>query len=310
MGETLTFTVSEGGERLDRYLVERSELSRSQLQRLIGEGLVTVNGRPAKAGLRLAPGDQIRAEFAPPPAPQALPQALPLAVIYEDSDVLVINKPPGLTVHPAPGHPDRTLVNALLAHFPEIARLSGSLRPGIVHRLDKDTSGVMVVAKHAVALQHLAHEIKERRVTKKYLALVEGQLSPPRGLVDAPIGRDPSHRQRMAVVADGREAYTRYRVLQSYPDHTLVEAELVTGRTHQIRVHFAAIGHPVVGDTRYGRPSPLVRRQFLHAQVLGFRLPSSNTPVEFTAPLPPDLQVALDRLATAEPAESSALAAP
>ncbi|MBI4497179.1 MAG: RluA family pseudouridine synthase [Chloroflexi bacterium] len=310
MAETLTLTVTEGSERLDRFLVSHSTLSRSRIQQLIGEGRVTVNGQPAKAGLRLAPGDVVHAELSPAPALCATPQALPLNVVYEDDDLLVINKPPGLTVHPAPGHPDRTLVNALLAYRPELASLADTLRPGIVHRLDRDTSGLMVVAKHPAAQEHVARQLQERQVSKKYLALVEGTLTSPRGLIDAPIGRDPSHRQRMAVVAGGREAYTRYRVLQHFPEYTLLEAEPVTGRTHQIRVHLAAIGHPIVGDTLYGRPTPLVPRQFLHAHGLGFRLPSSNQRVEFSAALPPDLRAALDRLALAAPADPPALASP
>lgn len=307
MAKMRTFTSQNDGERLDRFLAVQSGVTRTYAQRLIADGEVTVNGRPGKASYRVIAGDVVQADIAPSPLPSLTPQAFPLAVVYEDDDVLVVNKPAGLTVHPAPGRPDRTLVNALLAYRPEIGALNSDLRPGIVHRLDKDTSGLMVVAKHAAALGHLAQELKERRFTKKYLALVEGQLTPARGLVDAAIGRNPSHRQRMAVTTDGREAYTKYQVLQPFARHTLVEAQPVTGRTHQIRVHLAAIGHPVVGDTVYGTASPLVGRQFLHAYVLGFRLPVTQRPVEFTSSLPPDLQAALDRLA-AEGVDSPALA--
>jgi 23S rRNA pseudouridine1911/1915/1917 synthase len=282
---------------LDRFLAERSPFPRTRIQQLIAAGAVQVNGRAAKSAQRLAAGDRVEGVLSPVPAPDLAPQPLatPLPVVYEDADLLVIDKPPDLTVHPAPGHPDRTLVNALLAHVPELRTSGGGIRPGIVHRLDKDTSGLMMVAKRAAAQEALSRQIAEHRVLKRYYALAEGQITAERGLIDAPIGRDPGHRQRMAVVQDseGKAAYTRFRVLRRLAQATLLEVELVTGRTHQIRVHLAAIGHPVVGDALYGHPSPLLPRQFLHACALGFTLPSTGRRVEFTSELPADLQQAL-----------------
>lgn len=299
MSDLLQLDVEVSGERLDRYLAQRCALSRSQIQRLIQEGSVSVNGRTAKAGLKLASGDQVAALLTVPPSPALVPEDIPLAVVYEDEDLLVIDKPAGLPVHPAPGHSHHTLVNAVLAHCPELAVEEGSLRPGIVHRLDKDTSGLMMVAKHQRAQLHLEQQLRERTVTKGYLALVEGKVSAERGLIDAPLGRDPRHRQRIAVLAGGREARTHFRVMRPVGDYTLLEIRPETGRTHQIRVHLAAIGHPVVGDGVYGRKRGLLARQFLHAHLLGFRLPSNGQYQEFTAALPPDLQETLSHLSGA-----------
>ena len=293
-----TFVVGAGAEdRLDRYLAGRcADLSRTRLTRLIGDGLVAVNGGGAKASMTVHRGDEITL-VVPPPAPTSLEaEALPLAIVYEDADLLVVDKPPGLPVHPSPGHPSHTLVNALLAHCTDLSGIGGVLRPGIVHRLDMDTSGLVVVAKHDAAHQALARALKERRVTKVYLALVWGRPQPPEGSIDAPIARDPRNRKRMAVVSGGREAQTSYRTLESHEEVTLLELRPRTGRTHQIRVHLASIGHPIVGDAVYGRrKTDLVTRQFLHAAGLGFRLPSTGEHREFTAPLPPDLQQALAR---------------
>ena len=295
----LEWTVQEDGERLDRFLAARVEgYSRSALQKLIGDELVLVNGVPVKAGYKLSQGDLVSAYLPPleiPPSPK--PQLMDLDVIYEDQDLLVINKPAGMVVHPAPGHLSGTLVNALLARYPELAG-EGSERPGIVHRLDRDTSGLILVAKHPAAKAHLQAQFKRRQVDKTYLALLHGVLEPVQGIVEAPIGRDPRNRKRMAVVTEGRPARTGYRVRQHYPEHTLVEATLETGRTHQIRVHFAAIGYPVAGDTVYGRRHSALdlRRQFLHAWRLAFALPSSEQERSFLAPLPHDLQSVLDDL--------------
>lgn len=234
-----------------------------------------------------------------PPAEELtlLAEEIPLAIIYQDFDIIVVDKPPGLTVHPAPGHPRGTLVNALLAVAPDLQGIAGTLRPGIVHRLDKDTSGLMVVAKNDRAQQALQRQLKERKVKKSYLALVHGVPSPREGVIEAPIGRHPKNRKKMAVVAGGREAQTRYRVQEQFADrYSLLEVEPVTGRTHQIRVHMAAIGHPVVGDATYGRRSPLIGRQFLHASKLAFGMPLGGREVEFESPLPPDLREALVRL--------------
>jgi 23S rRNA pseudouridine1911/1915/1917 synthase len=288
------------GERLDRF-VARSlpELTRSRVRRLIDEGFVTVDDRlPAKAGAALASGHRVSVTV-PPPEPATLePEAVPLRIVYEDDDLLVVDKPPGMAVHPAPGHSSGTLVHAVLAHCPGLSTVGGEGRPGIVHRLDKDTSGLIIVAKNDAAHLSLARQLKERRVEKTYIALVEGRLKQREGVIDAPTGRHPVRRKKMAVVEGGREARTRYRVLREIDGRSLVEVRPETGRTHQIRVHFAAIGHPVVGDPVYGRGRPAVplRRQFLHAQRLAFRHPRTGDRLELEAPLPEDLAQALAEL--------------
>lgn len=289
--------VAGGGERLDVFLVTRTEgISRSRAQRLVADGLVTVNGSPARAGLRLRAGDRVLVRLPPPPPTELVPEPLPLTVLYEDEELLVVDKPAGLAVHPAPGHPRGTLAHALLAHRPQLARVGEALRPGIVHRLDRDTSGVMVVAKTEEARVELMRQLAERSVRKTYLALVRGVPQSPEGVIEAPIGRDPRHRQRMAVVEGGKEARTRYQVRERFAGAALLEVHPETGRTHQVRVHLAAIGHPVVGDPVYGRRSELVPRQFLHAARLRLRLPSTGEEREFEAPLPPELEAALARL--------------
>jgi 23S rRNA pseudouridine1911/1915/1917 synthase len=308
---SLTAGPAEAGQRLDRVVAAAlPDLSRAYVQRLIDDGRVTLNGAPAKASAKLRPGDQVRVTE-PPPTPVAdlRPEPLPLAVVYEDAAVLVLDKPAGLVVHPAPGHPAGTLVNAILAHAPEVA-MNGSQRPGIVHRLDKDTSGLMVVAKSDAARAALVEQFAGRAVLKEYLALVHGQPAAP-AVIDAPIGRDPRNRQRMAVVANGRPARTEIDAVERFPGYTLLRARLHTGRTHQIRVHLAFIGHPIVGDPVYGRrATPLtdaagrlrplpVARQFLHAARLGFTLPRRDEWREFTSPLPPDLVATLEALRAA-----------
>jgi 23S rRNA pseudouridine1911/1915/1917 synthase len=297
MPETLHFVVDKAGSRLDKYLTERCEgFSRTYIQKLIEDGYVMVNGHPAKASLRLSRGDRISLVL-PPPAPVNLvAEDIPLMIVYQDADLLVIDKPAGIPVHPAPGHPHHTLVNALLAHCPDLAGINGSLRPGIVHRLDKDTSGLMIVAKNGSAHLNLTAQLRDRSVVKQYLVLVRGHLSPPQGAIEAPVGRDPRQRKRMAVTAAGREAYTRYKVEKYLGDYTLVKAVLKTGRTHQIRVHFSAIGYPVAGDAVYGVRVPFLRRQFVHACYLRFRSPSSGELMEFTSALPPDLRQAVEFL--------------
>jgi len=226
-----------------------------------------------------------------------LSESIPLNIPYEDDDLLVVEKPAGLTVHPAPGHTSHTLVNALLSHLPHLADIGDSLRPGIVHRLDKDTSGLMLVAKNSKAQEHLIGQFKSRSVTKAYIALVRGRLTPETGVIEANIGRDPRNRKKMAVVEGGREASTEYQVIKYIGDYTLLEVRLRTGRTHQIRVHLAAIGFPVVGDKVYGVRSPFLSRQFLHACRLGFSLPSSGEYIEFKSELPADLEQALKDIA-------------
>jgi 23S rRNA pseudouridine1911/1915/1917 synthase len=297
-GYRLIVAPEEAGQRLDRYLAQRlPDLSRTRIQDLIADGAVTVRGKTARPATRVSAGEVIEVVVPPPVAVRLEPEAIPLDVVYEDADLLVINKPAGLVVHPAPGHAGGTLVNALLARCPDLAGIGGELRPGIVHRLDKDTSGLIIVAKHDRAHQFLAAQLKERRIDKRYLALVDGAPASESGTIDAPIARDPRHRQRMAVVAGGRPAVTHFRVRRRYARHTLLECRPVTGRTHQIRVHLAAIGCPVAGDRVYGRKEPTLPldRHFLHAARLTFTLPSGQTRT-FEAPLPPDLQRVLDRL--------------
>ena len=294
MDKVYNFIAGEPGTRLDKYVCHQlGELSRTRIQKLIADGYITVNDQVAKAGLKLNIGDRLRVIIPPVPPSRLTPEAIPLNIIYEDDDLLVIDKPAGLTVHPAPGHLSHTLVNALLSHFPHLAALSDSLRPGIVHRLDKDTSGVMLVAKSSVAQTDLVEQFKARSVAKAYLVLVKGHLTPEDGAIEAPIGRDPGNRKRMAVVASGREARTEYRVIRYIADYTLLEVKPETGRTHQIRVHFSAIGYPVVGDKVYGVKSAYLSRQFIHASRLGFKLPSTGEYVEFKSELPPDLAQAL-----------------
>jgi len=269
------------------------------LQRLIGQGHVLVNGQRTKASQRLASSDTIAVELPPSPG-RPLPEPIPLAVIYEDQDIMVIDKPAGLTVHPAPGHPSHTLVNAILAHCPGLTMSNEVMRPGIVHRLDKDTSGLIVIAKNDLAREYVAAQFKSRTVTKRYLVLVRGRLSPEQGIIEAPIGRDPHHRRKMAVTESGRQATTQYQVREYLDDHTLVEVSPITGRTHQIRIHLSAIGCPVVGDSTYGVRSAHLHRQFVHAFGLGFRLPSTKQYQEFVSPLPVDLEQALHYLARRE----------
>jgi 23S rRNA pseudouridine1911/1915/1917 synthase len=291
----------DGGLRLDKYLARAwPELSRSQIQKLIAAGAVTVDGKPVKASYIVRPGELIEAELPPSEPLEVLPEPIPLEVVYEDDDLLVINKPPGLVVHPAAGHHSGTLVNALLARYPEMGA-EGSPRAGIVHRLDKDTSGLIVAARTEAARLALQEQFKRRQVHKVYLALLEGRPPQPRGVIDAPLGRDPRHRKRMAVVGDGRPARTTYRVLESFAEYTLVQVEPETGRTHQIRVHFAWLGCPLAGDTVYGRrkgrrKEPSLDRQFLHAWKLRFALPSGGEEIECVAPLPPELEAVLAEL--------------
>jgi len=295
--EVFHFESSVSGMRLDRYLAQLlPKFSRSYLQRLIQEGYVVVNRGKAKAGRRLNRGDVIAVKV--PSQPNVpVPEPIPLIIVYEDNDIIVVDKPPGLVVHPAPGHSDHTLVNAILAHCPDLAPGGDRLRPGIVHRLDKDTSGLMVVAKNESAREYLISQFKNRAVTKGYLVLVKGKLFPEVGIIEAPIGRDPRRRKRMTVVDGGKEARTQYQVRQYLGSYTLLEVVPFTGRTHQIRVHLAAIGHPVIGDPVYGVKSACLARQFIHAFRLGFRLPSTAQYQEFISPLPEDLQQALECLA-------------
>lgn len=292
--EAKIIQVAEPVTRLDKYLAARyPELSRSRLQKLIEQGHILVNGCGAKASQKLDAGDEISISL-PPPEPTSLTaEPLPLTILYEDNDLIVLNKPAGLTVHPAPGHASHTLVNALLAHCPGLAAFGNSPRPGIVHRLDKDTSGLMLIAKTSAAQQNLINQFKARSVSKGYLVLVKGRLTPTRGIIEAPIGRHPANRKRMAIVASGRPARSSYKIKEYIDNYSLLEVAIETGRTHQIRVHLSAIGYPVVGDPVYGVKSVYLKRQFVHSYRLGFHLPSSGEYQEFTCDLPPDLNQAL-----------------
>jgi 23S rRNA pseudouridine1911/1915/1917 synthase len=302
----IEFQVQEGKVRLDKFLAEKlPDLSRSAAQRLIDSGQVTVNGDPVKASYKVSAGDEVVAFLPADEPPGLVPEAVPLEVVYEDQALLVVDKAAGMVVHPAPGHPAGTLVNALLAHCPELAT-SGGERPGIVHRLDRDTSGLILVAKNDKVRRALQRQFKERQVQKAYTALLDGHLQPAWGRIEAPVGRDPQHRQRMTVLSGGREAVTEYHVLEQFAhqvgpaagDYSLVEAEPLTGRTHQLRVHFASIGHPVVGDEVYGRRRQRlpVPRQFLHARRLGFKHPLTGERLSLEAPLPEELDTLLDLL--------------
>ena len=298
MEKVVRIIADRSGVRLDRFISEKCpELSRTYAKKLIEDGHITVNGKTVKASLTLNTGDSLSIRIPPPEPSHLVAENIPLNIVYEDKDLLVVDKQAGLIVHPAPGNPKHTLVNAILAHFPDLPDGGDSLRPGIVHRLDKDTSGLMLVAKNRQALNNLANQFKTRSVTKTYLVLVKGHLSPRKGFIEAPIGRDPHNRKRMAVVEKGRDARTEYRVIKYVGDCSLLEVRLETGRTHQIRVHLSAIGYPVVGDATYGVKSPFVSRQFVHAHLLGFKLPSSGEYIEFKSELPPELEQALDKIA-------------
>jgi 23S rRNA pseudouridine1911/1915/1917 synthase len=290
--------------RVDRYVADATGLSRSYVQKLISDGRLTADGLAIRANTIVGTGAELRLDVPPPVALEVAPDRdIDLVVVYEDQDLLIIDKPAGLVVHPAPGHADGTLVNALLAHGDGVTwgGIAGVQRPGIVHRLDRDTSGLLMVARHDAAQASLMAQLKARRVKKTYLALVQGSVAAAAGRIEAPIGRDPKHRTRMAVVADGRPSVTGYRVRERFDRWTLLELDLVTGRTHQIRVHLDAIGHPVAGDRVYGtgtsrRGPDGLARLFLHAWRLELTSPSDGHLIRATAPLPPELESVLDGL--------------
>ena len=301
--ETFVAGEAEDGLRLDKFLADAfPDCSRAYLQRLIGEGDVEVDGRLVKQNHRLIAGSTVVVAFTEPERPEHLiPEDLPLEVVYEDADILVINKPTGMVVHPAPGHPTGTVVNALLWHQPQLS-ISGTERPGIVHRLDKDTSGLLAVGKTDRGYSTLLQQWAKRSVEKRYVALVRNRVEPERGVIDAPIGRDVRNRLRMAVAPSGRPSETEFHVDQRFRDGTLLSAKPITGRTHQIRVHLAFIGHPIVGDAVYnqfrgemGGTRAIVPRQFLHAAGLAFDNADGER-IELASPLPSDLAIALERL--------------
>jgi len=300
---TLSIQADEAGIRLDRYLTfVLTGFSRTTIQQLIVGGEVLVNGHTGKSGYTLRIGDEVQLMSLNMlgKATNIMPRSLPLNIIYEDKDLLVVNKAAGMVVHPAPGHVDDTLVNALIALYPDIQRENSEQRPGIIHRLDKDTSGLIIVARNAATHSALADQMKRHAIVKHYLALVEGVVALDQGSIDAPIGRNPRHRQQMAITTvRSRAARTHFRVQERFERHTLLLLELETGRTHQIRVHLKAIGHPIVGDPVYGSGSInrglTLKRQFLHAYQLKFTHPTTGNAVNLEAPLPEDLQALLDR---------------
>jgi 23S rRNA pseudouridine1911/1915/1917 synthase len=300
---TLSIQADEAGVRLDRYLTGVVPgISRTTIQQLIEDREVLVNGRASKSGYTLRIGDKVQVMSLNlyGKAPDIMPRALPLDIVHEDKDLLVVNKAAGMVVHPAPGHHDDTLVNALIARYPDIMREDSQLRSGIIHRLDKDTSGLIIIARNAVTHSALAGQMKRHEIVKRYLALVEGVVALDQGSIDAPIGRNPRRRKQMAItVVRSREARTHFRVLERFNRHTLLLLELETGRTHQIRVHLKAIGHPIVGDPVYGSDRInrgfTLKRQFLHAYQLKFTHPTTGNVVNLEAPLPEDLQAILDQ---------------
>lgn len=289
----------EAPERLDKYLVEQlQEFSRSRIQGLIADGFVDVNGQAAKkAGQTLESGSDVIVRIPPPVPTDLIPEDIPLNILFENDDLLVIDKPAGMVVHPAAGHASGTLVNAVLGYDPEIEGIGGEERPGVVHRLDKETSGLIVLAKNERAHRWLQDQFRSRQVEKTYLALVDGKPPTPTGRVEAYIGRDPSHRKKMAIVPEsrGRESVSEYKTVESFHKHTLLEFHPLTGRTHQIRLHCAFLGCPIVGDEIYGRKKPTVeiRRHFLHAYRLKIVLPGEKEPRFFEAPLPEELEQVL-----------------
>lgn len=298
--QTAVVPPEAGGRRLDVFAASLPGIvSRAMAQRLIETGELTVDGRRVRASLRLAGGERIAYVLTPPAPAAAEPEEIPLEILYEDGDLLVVNKPRGMVVHPAAGNRRGTLVNAVLAHAGTLSGVGGVARPGIVHRLDKDTSGVIVVAKNDQAHLGLAAQFKAHSIDRRYLALVKGKLKSREGTVEGNIGRHPRHRKKMAVVATGgKPAVTHWRVLEELPGYTLIEAALETGRTHQIRVHLSRLGHPVAGDPAYGGKAGELglAGQALHAAVLGFRHPRTGEQLSFRTPPPPDFLAALARL--------------
>ncbi|MEK5060319.1 RNA pseudouridine synthase [Paenibacillus sp. FSL H7-0326] len=286
-------------ERIDKYIADSMEgVSRSQVQIWIGDGQVTVNGSQVKSNYKLAAGDKIVLVVPEVAAVEILPENIPLEVVYEDSSVIVVNKQRGLVVHPAPGHASGTLVNALMYHCHDLSGINGELRPGIVHRIDKDTSGLLMAAKNDKAHASLAAQLKDHSVNRRYIALVHGHVQHDQGTIDAPIGRD-AHDRKMFTVTErnSKHAVTHFSVMERLGDYTLLELKLETGRTHQIRVHMKFIGHPLVGDPMYGRSKGVkMNGQALHAATLGFVHPDSGETLEFNAPLPQDMEDVLASL--------------
>lgn len=296
--DEITLTAENGiSDRLDKYISENTELSRSYAAKLASDGLISVNGVSADKKYKLKGGERIVIEVPEPESLEAVPQNIPLDIVYEDDYIIVVNKPQGMVVHPAPGNPDGTLVNGLLYHC-SLSGINGVIRPGIVHRIDKDTSGLLVVAKTNAAHESLAEQLKERKALRRYYCIVNGNIRDDEGVIDKPIGRHPIDRKRMAVVAGGREAVTHYKVLERFKGYSLVECRLETGRTHQIRVHMAYIGHSIVGDPVYGIKKERFKTdgQLLHAKTIGFVHPVTGELMEFDSELPEYFTKILNKL--------------
>lgn len=285
----LEITENQAGERIDRFLADSQDLTRSFLQKILKEGEVIVNGKSVKANYKLRKGDRIEFEIPEAVEPDIVAEDIPLSILYEDADVLVVDKPKGMVVHPAAGHYSRTLVNAVMYHCKgELSGINGVLRPGIVHRIDRDTTGSIIICKNDMAHNEIARQLKEHSINRRYRAIVTGVLKDEEGTIEGAIGRDKKDRKKMAITADGKPAVTHYRVLQRFKHYTYVECVLETGRTHQIRVHMASIGHPLLGDEVYGRRSDKYKceGQCLHAMTLGFHHPRTGEYIEVNAPLP------------------------
>ncbi|MGX7418742.1 RluA family pseudouridine synthase [Carnobacterium gallinarum] len=296
--DTHNFTVNEEKGRLDKVLTELlPDKSRSQLQQWVKEGAVLVNQEPSKANYKVQQGDKIQI-IEPEAVPlEILAENIPLDIVYEDEDVLVVNKPQGMVVHPSAGHMTGTLVNALMYHIKDLSGINGVVRPGIVHRIDKDTSGLLMVAKNDHAHEKLAAQLKDKTSLREYIALVHGEIPHEKGTIDAPIGRAKEDRKKQAIIDDGRPAVTHFKVIEALQDFTLVSLKLETGRTHQIRVHMRYIGYPIAGDPTYGPKKTLSGNgQFLHAKVLGFKHPTTGEFLTFEAPLPAIFEETLTEL--------------
>lgn len=286
----LEITENQAGERIDRFLADSQDLTRSFLQKILKDGEVAVNGKSVKANYKLRNGDRIEFEIPEAVEPDIVAEDIPLSILYEDADVLVVDKPKGMVVHPAAGHYSQTLVNAVMYHCKgELSGINGVLRPGIVHRIDRDTTGSIIICKNDMAHNEIARQLKEHSINRRYRAIVTGVLKDEEGTIEGAIGRDKKDRKKMAITADGKPAVTHYRVLQRFKHYTYVECVLETGRTHQIRVHMASIGHPLLGDEVYGRKSDKYKceGQCLHAMTLGFHHPRTGEYIEVNAPLPP-----------------------
>lgn len=293
----IVLTAQESGVRLDKYISDNSEISRSYAAKLAENGDITVNGKKAEKKTKVQSGDEIRINVPEPETLEAVAQDIPIDIVYEDDSVIVVNKPQGMVVHPAPGNPDGTLVNGLLYHC-SLSDINGVVRPGIVHRIDKDTSGLLIVAKTNEAHESLSKQLKERKAMRRYYCIVNGNIKEDSGTINKPIGRHPIDRKKMAVVAGGREAVTHFKVLERFGQYTLVECILETGRTHQIRVHMASIGHSIVGDPVYGVKKERFKTngQLLHAKTIGFEHPKTKEIMEFDSELPEYFKDVLNKL--------------